>query len=68
MPTVDELSAMTVNERLFATGTLDAFDDAMAHRDEVRTRSLLLAVGLSVEDIQAILSEPTRKTDWSRAA
>ena len=46
-PSDDELSGMTVNERLFACGLLDAWHDAAMNRDRPRMISLLVqtAVG-----------------------
>ncbi len=57
-------AAMTVNERLFAAGLLDDFDDAAAARDRAGLRSLLAAVHVPDPDIEAIvrvaLNRPVR--------
>jgi hypothetical protein len=56
------MSGMTINERLFATGNLEAFDDAARRRD--RKGMVAILRGVEVEDAEAtadtILANPTR--------
>lgn len=47
--------AMTVNERLFAAGLLDAFDRAPQRSDSVELTRILKEVALSDADIEGIL-------------
>jgi hypothetical protein len=51
----DEAAGMTVNERLFAAGLLDAFDLAIKTRDEKKLRRLLASVSLAKSDIDRIV-------------
>jgi hypothetical protein len=46
---------MTVNERLFAAGLLDAFDRAAARHDSTELARILKEVSLSEPDIQGVL-------------
>ena len=49
-------SGMTTNERLFADGTLDAFDNAEAARDIEQMEQLLRDVYVDEESIKRIVS------------
>jgi len=40
---------MTVNERLFSAGLLEAWDEAVKQRDRARMIALLMAVELAAE-------------------
>jgi hypothetical protein len=51
----DEAAGMTVNERLFAAGLLEAFDLAIKTRDETKLRHLLASVYLTKSDIDRIV-------------
>jgi len=51
----DESTGMTVNERLYAAGLLQAFDSAKARRDETELRRILASVFLTESDISAIV-------------
>jgi hypothetical protein len=51
----DESTGMTVNERLYAAGLLQAFDSATARRDETELRRILASVFLTESDISAIV-------------
>jgi len=53
---------MTVNERLFAGGLLDEFDDATRARDRARVIALLSQVEVVELDrsVNAILSNPRK--------
>jgi hypothetical protein len=42
-------AAMTVNERLFSAGLLEAWDEAVKQRDRARMIALLMAVELAAE-------------------
>lgn len=48
---------MTVNERLFASGLLQEFDDAVARRDVPGLERILGSVHLSPENIKAIITK-----------
>lgn len=48
---------MTVNERLWHTGLLNDFDEAVSQKDEQRLKSILEKVYLSPENIQAIIEQ-----------
>ncbi len=48
-------SGMTVNERLYASGLMDQFDQAVEERDIERVRSILSSLDLSEESIRPIL-------------
>ena len=50
-----DFRGMTVNERLFAAGRLEAFDAAAARRDREATRRLLEGLDLSDANIDAIV-------------
>ena len=58
------LSAMTINERLFARGLLAQFDAAARHRDRDTLLLLLREVELSEVDatrcVNAIFADPKR--------
>ena len=56
-----DYSGMTVNERLFAAGLLDAWDEAVRGRNRSRMIEVLLEVGLAhdAEPISdAVLANP----------
>ena len=55
------LEAMTVNERLFALGELDAFDAAMAVGDVVRIRAILGHAKVDPPSVERIARRITRK-------
>jgi hypothetical protein len=46
---------MTVNERLYVAGLMDAFDRAVCEKDRVEVVRILQAVDLGEADIAAIL-------------
>lgn len=46
---------MTVNERLFVSGLMDAFDKAVKEKDIPKVKSILEAVELNEESIKLIL-------------
>jgi molecular chaperone GrpE (heat shock protein) len=50
-------SGMTVNERLYVSGLMDAFDRAVEERDIERVRSILSNVELTEESIRPILEK-----------
>ncbi|MCA9436351.1 MAG: hypothetical protein KC978_11230 [Candidatus Omnitrophica bacterium] len=47
-------AAMTVNERLFVSGKLDAFDKAVAEKNQQEIESILESVDLSAQNITVI--------------
>jgi len=51
-------SGMTVNERLFANGTLEKFDDAKATNDAVQMERLLRDVSVDEPSIRKIVEKP----------
>jgi hypothetical protein len=59
-----DYSAMTVNERLVASGLMDEFDAALRARDRTRIMAVLERVALSKEDAaftaDTILGNPKR--------
>ena len=60
----EQFMAMTLNERLFAAGLLDAFENAARERDRDRMCAILEQVELSPEEAcrtaDAILAAPAR--------
>ena len=61
-PSDDELSGMTVNERLFACGLLDAWDEAAMNRDRPQMIALLLQTAIERDQAErttdAVLKNP----------
>lgn len=57
-----DCSGMTVNERLFTAGLLDAFDAAARRRDRARMIELLSAVDVedTARSVDTILANPER--------
>jgi hypothetical protein len=52
-----EANAMTVNERLFVSGLIGDFDEAVARRDIPKLERILASVYLEPENIQAVISQ-----------
>lgn len=52
-----EASAMTVNERLFVSGLLGDFDEAVAQRDISKLERILTSVFLEPENIRTVISQ-----------
>ncbi|MGI8544147.1 MAG: hypothetical protein ACR2MD_11825 [Aridibacter sp.] len=52
-----EMSRMTVNERLFLSGLINEFDEAVAQKDELKLKSILENIYLSQENIQIIVEQ-----------
>lgn len=50
-----EMSGMTVNERLFLSGLLKDFDEAVEQKNELKLKSILEKIYLSQENIQIII-------------
>jgi hypothetical protein len=50
-----DLGGMTVNERLFVTGRLDAFNEAVAERDPTELHKILKSVRLDEASIRRII-------------
>ena len=48
-------AGMTVNERLYFSGTIDAFDEAVRAKDPEKVRAILEEVGLTEASIKPIL-------------
>lgn len=57
-----DYSGMTVNERLFAAGLVDAFDDAARRRDRDKMIELLRRVEVETPEwsVDTILAHPER--------
>jgi hypothetical protein len=53
--TEKEASGMTVNERLFVAGLMDAFDEAVAKKNESELRAILAQVFLNAADIDGVV-------------
>lgn len=53
----NKYSGMTVHERLYASGLMDQFDQAVEERDIEKVRSLLRNVDLTEESIRPILEQ-----------
>ena len=54
---------MTVNERLYISGLMDQFDDAVKKKDLDKVISILKAVELNNESIKPILTSVDLKSD-----
>jgi hypothetical protein len=55
MDTSDKGTGMTVNERLFASGKTEEFDQAVLTRDVNKLKEILKEIGVDDLSIQAIL-------------
>jgi hypothetical protein len=53
----DKYAGMTVNERLFASGLMDEFDEAVQNKYAVKVRAILENVGLTEESIKPIMEQ-----------
>lgn len=53
----NQYAGMTVNERLYMSGLMGQFDKAVRERNVSKVRSILQAVELSDESIDAILEQ-----------
>jgi DNA integrity scanning protein DisA with diadenylate cyclase activity len=51
----DQYAGMTVNERLFVSGKMDEFDEAVSVNDVVKVIQILEVVGVGDSSIKAIL-------------
>jgi iron uptake system EfeUOB component EfeO/EfeM len=54
---------MTVNERLYVSGLMDAFDKAVKEKDIIKVKSILEDVELNEESIKPILKALGLHTD-----
>ena len=52
-----EMSGMTVNERLFLSGLINEFDEAVAQKNKLKLKSILEKIYLSQENIQIIIEQ-----------
>lgn len=52
----NKYAGMTVNERLYVSGLMDEFDEAVKERDVERIRSILNDVELTEESITPLLN------------
>jgi hypothetical protein len=59
--TPTEAAGMTVNERLYVAGLLNAFDDAIAQQDENELRRISEKVHLSRENIEILVEKYINK-------
>lgn len=50
-----EAAGMTVNERLYLSGLLNAFDEAVEERNKEKAKGILEQVYLTPENIDAII-------------
>jgi hypothetical protein len=53
--TREEAGGMTVNERLWVSGRMDAFDEAVTRKDIETMTEILQAVHIGKENIEAII-------------
>lgn len=53
----NKYAGMTVNERLYARGLMDEFDEAVEKKDADKVRSILMQVELTEESIKPILEK-----------
>ena len=59
----DEASGMTVNERLFVSGQMDNFDEAIAQHNVPELERILRSVYLEPDSIKAIIEQVLGSTD-----
>jgi hypothetical protein len=52
---IENYSGMTVNERLFAAGLIEAFDAAIACQNRTKIVQILDGVGLTRDDVEKIV-------------
>ena len=55
MLTENEAAGMTVNERLYRSGLLREFDEAVAIKDQKAVRKILEQIYLTPENVEAII-------------
>ena len=53
----NEYAGMTVNERLYVSGLMDEYDEAVEKKDADKVRSILEQVELTEESIKPILEK-----------
>lgn len=53
----NKYTGMTVNERLYASGLMREFDEAVENKDAEKVRTILEKVELNEESIKPILEE-----------
>jgi molecular chaperone GrpE (heat shock protein) len=53
----NKYAGMTVNERLYASGLMDEFDEAVEKKDADKVRCILEQVELTEESIKPILEK-----------
>lgn len=53
----NKYAGMTVNERLYVSGLMSEFDEAVAKKDAEKARSILEKVELTEESIKPILEK-----------
>jgi molecular chaperone GrpE (heat shock protein) len=53
----NKYSGMTVNERLYVSGLMDEFDEAVEEKDAEKVRGILEKVELTEESIKPILEK-----------
>ena len=53
----NKFAGMTVNERLYVSGLMDEFDEAIEKKDAAKARSILEKVELTEESIKPILEQ-----------
>jgi hypothetical protein len=59
--TREQLTGMTTNERLFETGLMNAFDQAISEDDYEKVRLILRSVFVDSESIDLIISRLNNK-------
>lgn len=53
----NKYAGMTVNERLYVSGLMDEYDEAVEKKDAEKVRSILKQVELTEESIKPILEQ-----------
>ncbi len=48
-------AGLTINERLFASGLMPAFDEAISRKDWAKVKEVLETLELGREDVKAVL-------------
>ncbi len=59
----DEARGMTVNERLFLSGQMNHFDEAIAHRNIPELERILRSVYLEPDSIRAVIEQVLGSAD-----
>lgn len=61
MPEQADLSGMTVNERLFTTGQMDEFEQALEQHRLDDARRILKSIDLDATDVEAVIAKHVKR-------